>query len=73
MPDEILKGSMTVMQVKNFIKSQLDYKILLEKYFDYINQCEGTNYIGRLNHPTFSDVQFTDIEVEILKQLDKKP
>lgn len=46
MPNEILEKSMTVMQVKNFIKSKFHYKILLEKYTELINQCGGTNYIS---------------------------
>ena len=45
------------------------YKELLSKYIQHVEECEGTNFINS----TFSDVNFTDNELKLLKELADKP
>ena len=44
------------------------YKELLFKYIQHVEECEGTTFIDF----TFSDVNFTDNELKLLKELAKK-
>jgi hypothetical protein len=44
------------------------YKELLSKYIQHVEECEGTNFINC----TFSEVNFTDNELKLLKELAEK-
>ena len=42
---------------------------LLAKYILHVRQCEGIDFLDRLNDHTGSDVAFTDEEVRELERL----
>jgi hypothetical protein len=48
------------------------YAVLLEKYVNYIMDCEGTDYIHVHDNRYMSDVKFTDNEWEILEEISKR-
>ena len=46
----------------------IDYKSLLKKYIKHVSDCEGIDFIDRINEHQFSDVKFSDDESEKLKE-----
>lgn len=53
--------------------AEVDDRTLLEKYVEHVRQCEGIDFIDRINeHPAMSsDVVFTEPEVARLKSLER--
>lgn len=47
----------------------MQYEDLLAKYILHVRQCEGIDFLDRLNDHTGSDVAFTDEEVHTLQRL----
>jgi hypothetical protein len=48
----------------------MDYKELLRKYINYVEDCEGVNFITDLpRKPPFVDVVFTDEEWAELEKI----
>jgi hypothetical protein len=54
----------------NIIQSDVDYKELLKKYTEHVRQCEGIDFIDRINSFE-SDVKFTEDEVKSLQSIHK--
>jgi hypothetical protein len=44
---------------------------LLKKYMDHVDDCEGVNFVSKLNS-YMSNQEFTPAEVKWLKELDNK-
>lgn len=47
---------------------EIDYRLLLMKYIQYVGDVEGCTFIYRIPHHA-SNVSFTEAEVTILKNL----
>lgn len=49
----------------------IDYKALLKKYIQYINDVEGSDYIEPHDNRDFSDINFNDEEWNKLLEISK--
>lgn len=48
----------------------MNYLVLLQKYMEHVNDCEGVTFVDKLNSGGLCAVEFTEEEVEELKRLD---